>query len=383
MTWRVPVADLALTEGDIEAFAACLDAGLLRPGARVDALEEAVATFTGASHAVAVASGSAALHLACHAVSLGPGDEVIVPALTFLASAAAPRYVGARVVLCDVVSPTEPNIDPADVERRITPRTKAVVAVHLWGYPAQVGELRRLCDAHGLALIEDAAQAIGAAPEDADGMAGTIGDAGCLSFFSKKQLAVGEGGMVLTRDPKLAARCRRLRSLRFDEPTVLGPALLDLHDVGYAYELDEPRAALGLSRLERLEADIAHRRATVERYRERFRSAPRVRVMFEDAPLESASHFAFGLQFDSVALRESVSEALAQEGVQTTRYPVLHELTEYRAFAPRGSLPNAEEAAAHHLVLPLSSHIASEDVDLVADAVLRAVESVPGSVAPV
>ena len=160
--WRVPLTDIAMPEQDVEAVLDCLRSGWLTMGPRTKAFEEALARYVGTPHAATVSSGTAALHLACRAAGLGPGDEVIVPAFTFVASASAPRYVGAEPVLCDVRSPYDFNLDIEDVARRITTRTRAVIAVHFCGYPADILALRKLCDEHGLILIEDCAQAIGA-----------------------------------------------------------------------------------------------------------------------------------------------------------------------------------------------------------------------------
>jgi dTDP-4-amino-4,6-dideoxygalactose transaminase len=375
VTWIVPLTDVQLSEDDLAAVADCLRSGWLTMGPLTQAFEAAVADWTGVPHAVAVSSGTAALHLTCAALGLGPGDEVIVPALTFVATANAARYVGATPVLADVVSPTAPNLDPADVERRITPRTKAVVAVHMWGYPAALDALRELCDAHGLHLIEDAAQALGARADGAVPGAGSA--AACLSFFSKKQLCVGEGGMVLTADAAVAQRVRLLRSHAMTSGTWDRHRghedSYDVVDIGFNFRLDEPRAALGLSRLTRVPAAIAHRRAVVRAYRERLAGVPTITPVWDDAAVEAGSHFAFPILFDSGDARLAARKVISEHGVQTTRYPVLHELTEYAPFAPMGSLPNAEATATRHLTLPLSSYTTEEQVDLVVDAVRAAV----------
>jgi dTDP-4-amino-4,6-dideoxygalactose transaminase len=376
MSWVVPLTDLVISDEDLEAVADCLRSGWLTMGPRTQEFESAVAEWTGAEHAVAVSSGTAALHLACAALGLGAGDEVIVPAFTFLATANAPRYCGATPVLCDVVSPATPNIDPADVERRITSRTKAVVAVHMFGYAADVPAVRALCAEHGLHLIEDAAQAFGARVTPDGARAGTAGTIGCLSFFSKKQLSVGEGGMVLTGDPELAGRVRRLRSHAMTSGTWERhrghEESYDVVDFGFNFRLDEPRAALGLSRLRRVAAGIAHRRAVVDEYRERLGDLDGLTLMWDDRAVEAGSHFAFSILFPSGEERIRARGVIAARGVQTTRYPVLHALTEYAEFARMGSLPNAEAAADRHLVLPLSAHTAPEQVDIVVEAVRSA-----------
>jgi dTDP-4-amino-4,6-dideoxygalactose transaminase len=235
------------------------------------------------------------------------------------------------------------------------------------GYPADLGALRAVCDEHGLALIEDAAQGFGVR-----GLGG--GDVTCLSFFSKKQLALGEGGMVLTADAELAARVRLLRSHAMTSGT------WDRHrghedsyevvDVGFNFRLDEPRAALGLSRLKRVKGDIDARRAVVRAYRERIAELAHVTPLWDD--VDAASHFAFAVLFESGDARRHARAVLAERGIQTTRYPVLHSLSEFVRYAAPGSLPNAEAAADRHLALPLSAHTTIEQVDRVVEALAAA-----------
>ena len=227
----------------------------------------------------------------------------------------------------------------------------------------------------GSQLIEDAAQALGAQADCA--LAGAASTIGCLSFFSKKQLCLGEGGMVLTGDEALAARVRLLRSHAMTSGTWDRHRghedSYDLVDIGFNFRLDEPRAALGLSRLTRVRAAIDHRREVVLAYRERLADVPGVTLVWDDAAVATASHFAFPVLFESGQARDEARRAIAARGIQTARYPVLHELTEYKPFARMGSLPNAEAAADRHLTLPLSSHTTLEQVDVVVDAVRAAV----------
>jgi len=374
--WRVPLTDIAMPEQDVEAVLDCLRSGWLTMGPRNGAFEQALAGYVGSPHAAAVSSGTAALHLACIAAGLGPGDEVIVPAFTFVASASAPRYVGAEPVLCDVRSAQDFSIDPADVARRITSRTRAVVAVHFCGYPAQALALRELCDEHGLVLIEDCAQAIGAHVDAAGRQVGTVGELGCFSFFSKKQLCVGEGGMVTTADEALDARVRLFRShamtsSTWDRHRGHDPSY-DVVDIGFNFRLDEPRAALGLSRLARLDEGIAARRAIVRAYRTRLAEVPGVELCFDEQAVERATHFAFPILLADRSTRDRFRSELKANGIQTTWYPALHSFTEYRGFAPADGLPAATEAADRHCALPLSSMMTDDDVDVVVDAVRSA-----------
>jgi dTDP-4-amino-4,6-dideoxygalactose transaminase len=375
--WRVPLTDIAMPEQDVRAVLDCLESGWLTMGPRTQAFEQALARYVGVEHTVTVSSGTAALHLACLAAGVGPGDEVIVPSFTFVASASAARYAGAEPVLCDVRSPHDFNIDPEDVARRITARTRAIVAVHFCGYPADLQPLRELCDEHGLTLIEDCAQAIGARLDEAGRQVGTVGELGAFSFFSKKQLCVGEGGMVTTADDSLAERVRLLRSHALSSSTwdrhhEHAPAY-DVVDVGFNYRLDEPRAALGLSRLARLQDSIAARRATVRAYRERLADVPGVELCFDERAVERSSHFAFPVLLADRDTRDRFRSDLKDNGIQTTWYPALHTFTEYRQFAPAGGLPRTLEAADRHCALPLSSGMDDDEVETVVDVVRAAV----------
>jgi len=374
--WRVPLTDVTVTEQDVQAVLECLESGWLTMGPRTLAFEQALAEYIGTPHAVTVSSGTAALHLAHLAAGIGPGDEVIVPAFTFVASAAAARYAGAEPVLCDVVSARDFNIDPADAAARITPRTRAIVAVHFCGYPAALGALRELCDAHGLVLIEDCAQAIGALADEDGRRVGTVGELGAFSFFSKKQLCVGEGGMVSTADSERAQRVRLLRShaltsSTWDRHRGHDP-VYDVVDVGFNFRLDEPRAALGLSRIGRLEQAIGARRALVRAYRERLQELPGLELAFDERAVERSSHFAFPVLLRDRASRDRFREELHARGIQTTWYPALHTFTEYRARVPSGDLPRALEAAERHCALPLSPSMDEAALEMVVEAVRSA-----------
>jgi dTDP-4-amino-4,6-dideoxygalactose transaminase len=370
--WSVPLTEIEMPEEDVEAVLEVLRSGWLTMGPRTKDFEAAFADYVGAPHAIAVSSGTAALHLALLAAGIGPGDEVLVPALTFVADAAAVRYTGAVPRFCDVIGPADLNLDPADVAARITPKTRAVLAVHFMGYPADVEALRGLCDSHGLVLVEDAAQAVGARVGDA--RAGTIGAVGCFSFFSKKQLCVGEGGMVVTSDNELAASVRRLRShamtsVTWDRHRGYAESY-DIVDIGFNFRLDEPRAALGLSRLARLERDIEMRRRAVVLYRERLGGVEGIELAWDDDAVRAGSHFAFPVLLDDREKRNRFRADLRDAGIQTTWYPALTQLTAYRdEDAP--DTPHASSIAGRHCALPLSSSMTAEQVNLVAEAATR------------
>jgi dTDP-4-amino-4,6-dideoxygalactose transaminase len=376
--WRVPLTDIVVTDDDIAAVSDCLRSGWLTLGPRTAAFESALAEHVGTPHAIAVSSGTAALHLACCAAGLGPGDEVIVPAFTFIASASAVRYVGATPVLCDVTGPQDFNIDLDDVRRRITPRTRAVIAVHFCGYPADVLALRELCDEHGLILIEDCAQAICALADGEGRQVGTVGDLGAFSFFSKKQLCVGEGGMVTTASDELAERVKLLRSHAMTSGTWdRHSGRTDTYDVdglGFNYRLDEPRAALLLSRLGRLESEIERRRELTLRYRELLKGVDGIILPFDDSEVPESSCYVISIMIEEDGRQAEVSARLRERGIQTSIfYPSIHLFSAYRERFPGVSLPITELASRSELTLPFYPHMSFDDQDRVASALAEAV----------
>jgi dTDP-4-amino-4,6-dideoxygalactose transaminase len=325
-----------------------------------------------------VNSGTAALHLAYLAAGVEPGDEVILPSFTFVATANAALYCGATPVFAEIVSRKIPNMDVEDVERRITPRTRAIAVVHFAGYPAEVDRLRELCDAHGLALIEDAAHAPSATLEGRK--LGTWGLAGTFSFFSNKVLSVGEGGLLCTDNDEVATLARSLRSQAMTSST------LDRHEgrsdtydvvgVGFNYRLDEPRAALLLSRMQRLEDDIRRRRELTMRYRELLRDAPEIILPFDDAEVENSSCYILPIMLEREGRRAEVGRRLRERGIHTSiLYPSIHEFTAYRARCVGVSLPITELASRTELTLPLFPHMTYTDQDRVVSELVEAVAS--------
>jgi dTDP-4-amino-4,6-dideoxygalactose transaminase len=377
MSWRVPLAKLEIPEEDVQAVLDCLRSGWLTMGPRTNEFEQRFAEYAGSPHAVALNSCTAGLHLSCLAAGLGPGDEAIVAGMTFVSTPNAVRYTGAEPVLCDIGGPQDMNIDIADVERRITPRTKAVLAVHFCGYPAPVVALRELCDEHGLILIEDAAQAVAASVADDGRRAGTVGHLGCFSLFSKNQLPVGEGGMVVSGDEALAAKVRLLRSHAMTSVTWdrhRGYAdTYDVLDVGFNFRLDEPRAALALSRMPRLDGQIEARRELARTYRRELAGLDGLDFVWDERAVEAASHFAFPVLLPDRQARDRFRERLQELGVQTTWYPAIHRFTDYVETFGELSLPQVDAAADRHCALPMSSGFTAEEVGIVVEAVKQAI----------
>jgi dTDP-4-amino-4,6-dideoxygalactose transaminase len=371
--WRVPLADVVVTDDDIAAVVETYRSGWLSMGPRTAVLEERFADFVEARHAVAACNGTAALHLACLAAGIGPGDEVVVPSLTFVATVNAIAYTGATPVFADVVSLTEPWLSASAAEAAVSPRTAAIMTVAYGGHPGETIQLRDVAQRHGVALLEDAAHAAGSRVDGSH--LGTFGAIGAFSFFSNKNLAVGEGGMVVTDDDDLAARLKLFRShgmttLTWDR--YRGHASgYDVVELGYNYRLDDPRAALALSRLSRLESENERRRILTARYRAAFENATGFAVALPPAEGAVSAEHLFTIALDEDIERDSFRDALAEQGIQTSvHYRPVHTFAIYRG--SEAQLPVTSSYAARTVTLPLYAHMTDEEVDLVAGAALQA-----------
>jgi len=373
---EVPLFDLRLDPEDIEAVMEVLRSGWLTMGPKTAAFEQAFAQHLNVRHAVALSSCTAALHLAYLAAGVGPGDEVIVPSFTFTATAAAALYCGATPVFADIDSRERPMLDPDDVERRITTRTRAVCAVHYAGYAAAVDRLKDLCDAHSIALIEDVAHAPSATLQGRK--LGTWGLAGAFSFFSNKVFSCGEGGLLCTDSDEVAEFVRSRRSHAMTSGTWdRHNKRTDTYDVvglGFNYRIDEPRAALLLSRLERLEREIELRRELTVRYRERLKAIDGIIVPFEDDEIGESSCYVIPVMLEQDGRQAEVSARLREHGIQTSIfYPAIHLFSAYRERWPDVSLPVSELASRTELTLPFYPHMTHEAQDRVADVLAEVV----------
>ena len=344
-------------------------------GPRTEELEAAFSDYTGAGYALAVTNGTAALHLICIAAGLGPGDEVIVPSLTFVATVNAIRYTGATPVFADIAGVTEPWLAAAAVEAKVTERTRAVMHMPYGGHAGETLEIAGVAERRGLTLLEDAAHAVGGRAGGRH--LGTIGLAGAFSFFSNKNLPAGEGGMVTTDDADAYERMRRLRShgmtaLTWDRHggSVLG---YDVVELGFNYRIDEPRAVFARGRLALLDEDRARRADHVGAYRTAFDAVDGVvTTMALRDDIEPAQHL-FTVLVDPGIDRDSVRREIHERGVQTSlHYPPVHRLA---AFVEPVALPISDDYAARAITLPLFGHMTVEQRELVIEAVSVAVGS--------
>ena len=331
-------------------------------GHYVTQFEREFAAFCGVAHGVSVANGTVALHLALHALGIGPGDEVIVPSLTFVATANAVRYTGAHPVFADV-DPCTWCIDPADVARLVTPRTRALIPVHLYGHPAPMPELTALADRHGLAVVEDAAEAHGAS--SAGRTVGGWGRIGTFSFYANKIITTGEGGMLTTDDEELAARCRMLRD------HAMPPNRRYWHaEVGFNYRMTNLQAAVGVAQMERIHALIARKRAVAHRYMQELQDLPGVTLPVE-LPGCTNVYWMFSVLVDPPfpLTRDELIVALRAHGIDSR--PFFHPLDTLPPYAATDPRPIALSLSARGLNLPSSPSLTDEQIDYICGIIRR------------
>ena len=373
----MPLADILVDSELRAAVDEVVSSGWWSMGPKVLEFEQAFAEFCDVRHALAVANGTAALHLALLAAGCGPGDEVILPSLNFVAAANAIAHTGATPVFCDISGPDDLNLDPADLEAAIGPRTKAVLVLHYGGFPCDMQAVRELSEQRGLIVIEDAAHAPGATWQGRP--CGGLGLVGCFSFFSNKNLPVGEGGMIVTDDDALAERLRLLRSHGMTTLTWERhrghAASYDVVAQGFNYRLDELRAAMGLVQLRRLPDENARRGTISDRYRERLDGVNGITMPFGDLEegTTSAHHLAVALLPEG--RRDDVRATLSERRIQTSvHYPPIHLFTHYTELGSRRPLPRTEAVAARVVTLPLYAHMRDEQTELVIEGVLEAID---------
>ncbi|MBM4286586.1 MAG: DegT/DnrJ/EryC1/StrS family aminotransferase [Deltaproteobacteria bacterium] len=375
--WKVPLADVKLEPEELVAVTAVLQSGWLSMGPKTEEFEGRFAEYLGVKHCFAVANGTAALHLAVEALGLEAGDEVLCPALTFVATANAILYTGARPVFVDINGPHDLNLSVDDAAGKITERTRAVMVVHYGGYPCNMDGVRALAARHDLKIIEDCAHAPGAVYHSAQGvrMAGAMGDVGCFSFFANKNMTTGEGGMVATNDQQLADQIRTRRSHGMTTLTWhrhRGHSFsYDVVARGYNYRLDEMRAALGLVQLARLPQRNSRRGRLVRAYQEKLRSLGGIELPFLGSPPGGAYHLFPIILKDGD--RAAFMQMLAQKGIQTSiHYPPVHTFSYYRRQWPPDfdhRLPRTEDAASRLVTLPLFPEMTAAQQELVVESV--------------
>jgi len=371
MQWRIPLADIDFGQEEALAVSRVLESRWLTMGGVTQAFEDEFAAYVGAKHSLAVTNCTVALHMACMAIGLGSGDEVILPALTFVATANAVRYTGATPVFADVIGENDLNISPESIERLITPRTRAIIVVHYGGYPCDMPRILEIAKKHKLYVIEDDAHAIGSELEGIK--LGNWGHFGCFSFFSNKNMTTGEGGMITTNDDVFAEKLRLFRShgmtsLTWDRHK--GHAWsYDVIELGYNYRIDEIRAALGRVQLGKLDTNNARRQSLTQQYRKVLHElAPEITIPFENHPGISAAHI-MPVLLPAGTNRTLFMENMKEQKIQTSiHYPPVHHFTAYRKITDT-VLPVTEDLAEREVTLPLYPAMLDTDITLVAKTI--------------
>jgi dTDP-4-amino-4,6-dideoxygalactose transaminase len=430
--WKVPLFDLDLGEKEYKSVKGVLDSKWLTMGQVTKDFESAFADYLGVKHAMAVSSGTAAMHLAHHAIGFKKGDEVICPSLSFVATANAILYTGAKSVFADITSFDDLTISPDDVESRINERTRGIVVVHYAGFPCDMDRIMDVARNHSLFVIEDAAHAAGAEysargiahsagrpiekddgqrttdnapprtvncerptantqqptnnapPSMVNGQRstanrlsrklGTIGDIGCFSFFSNKNMTTAEGGMVVTNSDDLAEKIRigrshGMTSLTWDRYE--GPDFsYDVVGPGFNYRIDELRSSLGLVQLNKLDKNNSNRRALWTLYAEQLNNIEEIKVPFSDTSRVSSYHI-FPVLLSENMDRKGLMEYLREQGIQTSvHYPPIHLFSYYRELLPSDAhLPLTEYVGRREVTLPLFPTMTEEQVEYVVNAI--------------
>lgn len=373
-TREIPFARPDFDEAEVRAVADVIASGWVSQGPKVAQFEAMFAERVGAAHAVATTSCTTALHLALVLADVGPGDEVICPSYTFIATANAVLYAGATPVFADI-DPVTWNIEPQDALRRITPRTKAIIPVHQVGLPADLDRLKPFAD-RGIAIVEDAACAIGASYRGRP--IGSLGYTACWSFHPRKTISMGEGGMLTTDDPSAAERAKQLRSFAasvsdHDRHQTRGVVYEEYRELGYNYRMTDIQAAIGIEQLGKLDRLLARRQELARRYDEAFAAIPELQLPARPAyahhPFQS-----YGLRLLPLCPvgRDDLLRDLVAEGVSCRRgIPPIHMEPLYRERFGSISLPITEEVAARSLFIPMFASLSDEDQNRVIDAVTR------------
>lgn len=365
---KIPLAIPEICDSDIQAVTQVLRTPWLSLGPRLEEFENSIAQYVGASHAVAVNSGTSGLHLCVRALGLGEGDEVIVPSFAFIAAANAIRYESATPVFVDIDSRTL-NLDPSKLEAAITAKTRAIIVVHTFGCPAEMQSILEIAHRHNLFVIEDACEAIGA--EYQGNKIGPLGDAGVFAFYPNKQITTGEGGVIVTHSAELAQLCRTLRN----QGRRNSDDWFDHHELGYNYRISEINCALGNAQLGRIESILAQREAIAQAYNQRLQNNPGLVLPPVEVPHGKISWFVYVVRlaqsFDRTH-REFIRRGLMAHGIGCSRYfaPIHLQPIYQREHCRKQDLTVTEMVADRCLALPFFNSLSKTQIDEVCDVLV-------------
>lgn len=371
-TYKIPLFDLNFGRDEEKAVIETMRSKWISLGPKTIEFENRFAEALGSPYAVALTNCTSALHLSMLLTGIQKGDEVIVPSLTFCATVNCVKYVDATPVFCDIKSEEDLNMDINKLKKLITPKTKAIIAMHYGGFANDMDEIVSLAEKHGIEVIEDACHA--PLSEYKGKKLGTIGEIGCFSFFSNKNISTGEGGMLVTSNSDLYERAKLLRSHGMTslsyERSKGHNAGYDVHGIGYNYRLDDIRASIGLVQLSKLRRDLLKRKKVRERYLKKLSRSKKINIPFRDRK-EFVSNYIFTvvLKNSDREKRDYVRSRLYEKGIQTSvHYPAVHRLSSYKKY--KVSLPVTEYVSENEITLPMFSGLKNDEVDYVSESLM-------------
>jgi dTDP-4-amino-4,6-dideoxygalactose transaminase len=375
MAYKIPLFNLNFDGKEAQAAYDTIQSGWISTGPKCEELERMFIDMFKVNYAVSMSNCTDALHLCCLVCGIGPGDEVLCPSLTFAASANCIRYAGATPVFCDIVGPNHININPEDIEKKITPKTKAILVVHMAGFPCLMDEIMAIAHKYNIKVIEDACH--GPLSEYKGKKLGTIGDCAAFSFFSNKNISTGEGGMFISNNKEMADKARLLRShgmTTMSYQRAGGHATAyDIVELGYNFRLDDIHAAIAIEQLKKLPKDLNDRIAVRARYIERLSKIDNVVVPFAENQ-EFVSNYIMPIIITkgTVEDRDNIRNSIHAAGIQTSvHYPAIHRFSIYKNH--NAVLPQTEYVTDHEITLPMYAALTIEQVDYICDIVDKVV----------
>ncbi len=374
MEYNIPLFKLNFDEKEIDAVSKTIRSQWISTGPKCEELEKLFQDMLNVKYAVSLTNCTAALHLACILCDIKEGDEVLCPSLTFAASVNCIRYVGATPVFCDVVGPDHLNIDPIEIEKNITKNTKAIIVVHMAGFPAKMDEIVTIANKYNLKVIEDACH--GPLSEYKGKKLGTIGDIGCFSFFSNKNISTGEGGMLVTNNEEMAKKARLLRShgmttMSYQRATGHATSY-DILELGYNYRMDDIRASIGVVQMKKLSDDLEKRINVRKKYIEKLSKVKGIVVPFADNT-EFVSNYILPivLKNSTSEKRDRIRENLHAAGIQTSvHYPAVHKFSIYSQY--KATLPKTEYITDNEITLPMYGSLTNDEIDFIVETLNKA-----------
>lgn len=380
MAYQIPLFNLNFDEREAQAAYDTIKSGWISTGPKNAELEQMFIDMWKVKYAVSMSNCTDALHVCCMICGFGPGDEIICPSLTFAASCNCIRYVGATPVFADIVGPDHINIDPKDIEAKITPKTKGIIVVHMAGFPAQMDEIMSIAKRHSLKVIEDACH--GPLSEYKGRKLGTIGDCAAFSFFSNKNISTGEGGMLITNEAELEKKARLIRShgmstMSYQRATG-HTTEYDITCLGYNYRMDDIRAAIAIEQLKKLPRDLEARIVVRKRYVDRLTQNPRIVVPFAECEEFTSNYILPIIILDSTKeKRDELREYIHSASIQTSvHYPAAHHFSTYKEIG--AVLPQTDYCADNEVTLPMYAALTIEHVDHICDVVEKGIKEIYG-----